>query len=100
MTVRRTKEGALTERVARLLLGAPTTIDNEKGSVRFGEISINIATGRYFDFEDETGGTHVDLIRRFKNLQNGQAEQWLRENVTEARPLPLPQEYMTERALI
>lgn len=100
MTVRRTKEGALTERVARALLGAPSGIDPEKGQVRFGDISINVATGRFFDFEDETGGDHVDLIRRFKNLQNGQAEAWLKENVTEAASLPLPQEYATERALI
>jgi hypothetical protein len=100
MTVRRTKEGALTERVARALLGAPSGVDPEKGQVRFGDIGVNIATGRFFDFEDETGGTHVDLIRRFKNLQNGQAEVWLKENIVEARPLPLPAEYMAERALI
>lgn len=100
MTVRRTKEGALTERVARALLGAPSGYDTEKGQVRFGDISVNVATGKFFDFEDETSGTHVDLIRRFKNLANGQAEQWLKENVIEVRPLPLPQEYMGERALL
>jgi len=100
MTVRRTKEGALTERVARLLLGAPSGADPEKGQVRFGEIGVNIATGRFYDFEDETGGTHIDLIRRFKGLQNGQAESWLKENITEARPIQLPQEYANERALI
>lgn len=100
MTVRRTKEGALTERVARQLLGAPTGLDPEKGQVRFGEISVNVATGRFFDYEDETGGTHLDLIRRFKKLQNGQAETWLEQNVTKAPALPLPAEYATERALI
>jgi hypothetical protein len=100
MTVRRTKEGALTERVARALLGAPSGVDPEKGQVRFGEISVNIATGRYFDYEDETGGSHIELIQRFKNVQNGQAEAWLRDNVIEARPLPLPAEYASERALI
>lgn len=100
MTVLRTKEGALTERVARALLGSPSGLDPEKGQVRFNEISVNVATGRFFDYEDETGGTHIDLIRRFKNLQNGQAEQWLKENITEAKPLPLPEEYANERALI
>src|ERR1700738_4889508 len=100
MSVRRTKEGALTERVARLLLGAPTTVDNEKGSIRFGDIAVNVVTGRFFDYEDETGGSHLDLIRRFKNLQNGQAESWLEQNVTKAAPLPLPDEFANERALI
>ena len=100
MTVRRTKEGALTERVARALLGAPSGLDPEKGQARFGDIAVNLLTGRFFDYEDETGGTHIDLIRRFKALQNGQAEAWLKENVTEAPALPLPQEYASERALI
>jgi hypothetical protein len=100
VTVRRTKEGALTERVARALLGAPSGWDSEKGQVRFGDIAVNVATGRYFDYEDETGGTYIELIQRFKNVQNGQAEAWLKENVTDAKPLPLPAEYGTERALI
>lgn len=100
MTVLRTKEGALTERVARALLGAPSGEDPEKGQVRFGDIGVNLATGRFFDYEDETGGNHVDLIRRFKNLQNGQAEAWLKENIVEGKPLPLPRETETERALI
>ena len=100
MTVRRTKEGALTERVARALLGAPSGLDPEKGQARFGDIAVNLLTGRFFDYEDETGGTHIDLIRRFKALQNGQAEAWLKENVIEAPPLPLPDDYAAERALI
>ena len=77
MSVLRTKEGALTERVARLLLGAPSGSDPQKGLVRFGDISVNLVTGRYFDFEEETGGTHLDLVRKFKSLENGRAEQWL-----------------------
>ncbi len=100
MTVRRTKEGALTERVARALLGAPSGVDPEKGQVRFGDISVNVATGRFFDYEDETGGGHIELIQRFKNVQNGQAEAWLKENITDARTQPLPDEFATERALI
>src|SRR5882724_3393346 len=100
IAVRRTKAGALTERVARLLLGAPSGIDFEKGQLRFGDISVNIKTGKFFDFEDETSGTHIELIQRVKGLQNGQAEAWLEENVTNATPLPLPAEYATERALI
>lgn len=100
MTIRRTKQGALTERVARLLLGAPSGVDPEKGQARFGDIAVNWSTGRFFDYEDETGGDHLDLIRRFKAVQNGQAEQWLKENVLDAGALPLPAEYATERALI
>lgn len=100
MAVLRTKEGALTERVARLLLGAPSGLDPEKGQARFGDISVNLETGRYFDFEDETSGTHIELIQRFKNLQNGNAEKWLKENVTEAKPDPLPEDQQAERALI
>lgn len=100
MTVLRTKEGALTERVARLLLGAPDGTDPEKGQVRFRDIAVNLKTGRFFDFEDETSGTHIELIQRFKNLHNGQAEKWLKENVTDASPDPLPQELIPERALL
>lgn len=100
MPVFRTKDGALTERVARALLGAPSGIDPETGQVKFGDISVNIVTGRFFDFDDETSGTHIELIQRFKNVQNGQAEAWLKENITEAKPLPLSQVGLAERALI
>jgi ABC-type dipeptide/oligopeptide/nickel transport system ATPase component len=100
MTVCRTKAGALTERVARLLLGAPSGIDSEKGQLRFGDVSVNIKTGKFYDLEDEVSGTHIDLIQRVKGLQNGQAEAWLDENVTNAQPLPLPAESAAERALI
>src|SRR6266566_4624831 len=101
IAVRRTKAGALTERVARLLLGAPSGIDSEKGQLRFNEnISVNIRTGKFFDFDDEISGTHIDLIQYVKNLQNGQAEAWLKENITDAKPTPLPAESATERALI
>src|SRR5262245_41772519 len=100
MAVLRTKEGALTERVARLLLGSPSGVDPEKGQIKFGEISVNIVTGRYFDFEEETGGTHLDLIRKFKAMANGQAEQWLKDHVFNAEPIPLPRETEVERALI
>lgn len=100
MTVFRTKQGALTERVARVLLGSPDGIDPEKGQVHFGEIAVNFTSGRFFDFEDETSGTHIELIQRFKNLQNGHAERWLKENVTDAPPSPLQPEYAAERALI
>lgn len=100
IAVRRTKQGALTERVARLLLGAPSGIDSEKGQLRFGDITVNINTGKFFDFEDEKSGTHLELIQRVKQLKNGQAEAWLDENITNAKPLPLPAEYAAERALI
>lgn len=99
-TLLRTREGALTERVARALLGAPSGSDPEKGQVRFGDIAVNYVTGRFFDFEDETSGTHIELIQRFKNLQNGQAERWLKENVFDLKPDPLPRELEAERALI
>ncbi|MCC8945977.1 AAA family ATPase [Bradyrhizobium sp. Arg62] len=100
MMVLRTKEGALTERVARRLLGAPSGLDPETGQVRFGDIAVNVKTGRFYDFEDETSGTHIELIQRFKNLQNGQAEKWLKENITDATPEPLPAELIPERALL
>lgn len=100
MAVKRTKQGALTERVATMLLGQPTGVDPEKGSVTFGEIAVNLATGRYFDFEDETAGTHVELIQRFMNLQNGQAERWMQENIREADASTLPADGVVERALI
>jgi hypothetical protein len=101
MTARRTKEGALSERVARQLLGAPTTYDAETGTQRYQEdISLSLVTGRLFDLEEEVSLTHLDLIRRCKKLENGQAEAWLEQNVTRDDPLPLPADSATERALI
>ena len=100
MPVRRTAEGALSERVARALLGAPTTYDAETGTQRYQDISLNLTTGRLFDLEEEVSLTHLDLIRRCKILENGQAEAWLEQNVTRAPALPLPAEYVNERALI
>jgi len=82
------------------LLGSPSGYDTEKGQVRFGDITVNVATGRFFDSEDESSGTHIELIQRLKNLQNGQAEAWLKQNVTDFRPGPLPEETAAERALI
>src|SRR5579859_7925624 len=100
MAVLRTREGALTERVARALLGAPDGADPEKGEVRFGDISVNLSSGRFYYYDEEASGTHIDLIRKVKGLQNGQAEAWLEENVTKAPPIPLPRETEAERALI
>jgi hypothetical protein len=100
MSAKRTREGALTERVARLLLGAPTTIDPAAGKVRFGDISVNVVTGKFFDYEDEVSGTHIELIQRVKGLVNGQAEAWIKQNITDFRPGPLPQDLEVERALI
>lgn len=99
-SAKRTKEGALLERVATLLLGAPTTIDPAAGKVRFGDISINYVTGRFFDYEDEKSGTHIELIQRLKGLVNGQAEAWIKQNITEVAPDPLPPDLEVERALL
>jgi hypothetical protein len=99
VTVRRTKEGALSERVARALFGAPTSIDAEKGSARFGDIAVNLVTGRFFDYEDEAGGDHLDLIRRTKGLENGEAEKWLDANIIKA-PRDMPAELAGERTLL
>jgi hypothetical protein len=96
---KRTKKGALTERVATLLLGAPSGLDPEKGQVRFADIVVNYATGRYYDMEEETGGDHLDLIRKFKRVENGQAEAWLEENVTKAARVLAP-ELESERMLL
>lgn len=100
MTVRRTKDGALSERVARALFGAPATFDAERGTQRYQDLSLSLVTGRLFDLEEEVSLTHLDLIRREKKLENGQAEAWLEANVTKAAPIALPAEYANERALI
>ncbi len=99
MTILRTKQGALTERVARLLLGSPGSTDPEAGKSRFGEITVNLKTGRFFDEEDETGGDHLDLIRRLKKVENGEALRWLDENIFNVKP-ELPKEFETERLLL
>lgn len=96
---KRSKKGALTERVATLLLGTPSGIDPGKGKINFNDIVVDIVTGRFYDMEDEAGGDHLDLIRKFKRLENGQAEAWLEENVTKAARV-MPKEHEAERILI
>jgi len=96
---KRTKQGALTERVAMLLLGQPSGVDPAKGQVRFNDIVVNYTTGRYYDMEEEEGGDHLALIRKFKRLENGQAEAWLEEHVTKA-PRTVAPELEAERILI
>lgn len=83
-----------------MLLGSPDGIDVDKGQARFRDIGVNLVTGRFYDYDDETGGDHLDLIRRVKKLENGQAEAWLQDNITKAPPLELPDESIAERALI
>ena len=101
MTDLRTPEGALTERVALLLLGAPSAPLVTNKMVRFGDIGINVVTGRFFDFEEEKSGDRNDLVRLIKpELENGQAEAWIKANVIDAPLEPLPPELETERALL
>lgn len=97
----RTPEGALTERVARALLGAPTSLIVDNNVVRFGEIGVNIVSGKFYDFEEEKSGDRNDLVRLVKpELKNGDAEAWIKANVLDAAPEALPQELAAERALL
>lgn len=97
----RTNEGALTERVARLLLGAPSAPLVTNKMVRFGDIGVNVVTGRFFDFEEEKSGDRNALVRLVKpELENGEAEAWIKANVIDAPLEPLPPELEAERALL
>jgi hypothetical protein len=83
------------------LLGAPTKPRVENGSIRFGDIVVNVVTGRFFDFEEEKSGDVHDLVRLVKpDLQNGAAEVWVKTNVVDAPRAALPDELEAERALI
>ncbi len=90
----------MTERVATLLLGAPSGHHPDKGKVQFNDVFVDLVSGRFYDMEEETGGDHLELIRRIKRVENGKAEAWLEENVTKATKTQLAPEFETERLLI
>ena len=70
------------ETVAKLLLGEPNRSLSSKEELRYGSngsLAIDLQKGAFYDHENEEGGGVLDLIRRQKGLDNGEAAAWLRE---------------------
>src|SRR5690348_7946010 len=68
--------------VATALLGEPNKALSTKDRLRYGNhgsVEINLAKGAFFDFEEEIGGGVLDLIKRIKGLEGGDALDWMRE---------------------
>jgi hypothetical protein len=66
-----------TEAVAADILGEPNAeMSRPPGDVRFGRhgsVSLNYATGRWFDFENDRGGGVRELIRVYKKIDDRDA---------------------------
>jgi hypothetical protein len=74
--------------VAAALLGEPNKHHLKPGELRYGShgsLSIDLRKGTYFDHEAGKGGGVLDLVRRVKGFDNGEAIRWLRdEGILEA----------------
>lgn len=71
------------EAIAEELLGAPNVRLSSDGDRRYGKhgsLSIDVATGRYYDHESKTGGGVLDLISRETGRDHKAAMQWMREH--------------------
>ncbi|WP_413813606.1 toprim domain-containing protein, partial [Mesorhizobium sp. Root157] len=71
--------------LARLLLGEPNGGLSKVTQLRFGSkgsIAVEIGgakKGRWYDYEEGSGGDGLELVRREKGLSNGAAADWARE---------------------
>src|SRR5918992_1127012 len=81
------------EVIARALLGEPNKALSTKAQLRYGangSLAVNIAgqkAGTWYCFEPpEASGGMLDLIRREKNVSNGEAFKWLRSIGIETGP--------------
>lgn len=45
-----------------------------------GSVSVDLQKGVWSDFEDQTGGGVIDLLRSFKGLEKPEALEWLQEH--------------------
>ncbi|UGY13778.1 AAA family ATPase [Bradyrhizobium septentrionale] len=71
------------EAIAEELLGSPNarlSSDGERRYGKHGSLSIDVATGRYYDHESKTGGGVLDLISRETGRDHKAAMQWMREH--------------------
>ena len=70
--------------VARKLLGDPNRRLSTSSELRYGthgSLSIDIQKGTWYDHEHKTGGGVLDLIRYKTGRANGQAADWLRDEL-------------------
>ena len=51
----------------------------EHGHLRYGDISINLATGMYLDSDGDPLGSLLDLVQSRKGFENGELENWIAE---------------------
>jgi hypothetical protein len=74
--------------VAKALLGEPNKHHSKAGELRYGShgsLSVDLRKGTYHDHEAKVGGGVLDLVRRVKGFDNGEAIKWLRdEGILEA----------------
>jgi predicted P-loop ATPase len=72
------------ETVARRLLGEPNKHLSTKDELRFGthgSLSVDLEKGTFYDHEAGEGGGVLDLIAREKGGRNGEALDWLRDEL-------------------
>jgi putative DNA primase/helicase len=65
------------------LLGPPNPKLSRAHDLRYGNrgsLSINTATGQWFDWEDNRGGGLISLIMRHRNIDSKAARAWLKAN--------------------
>lgn len=68
--------------VAAALLGAPNERLSAKGKPRYGtngSLEVNLEKATFYDFEEESGGGLLDLIKRVKGFEGRAAFDWMRE---------------------
>ena len=73
---------AIARSAAERLLGEPTWHRSSKAELRWGNrgsFSLNLAQGRWRDFEAGTRGGALDLVQRETGLDRAGAVSWLRE---------------------
>jgi hypothetical protein len=102
--------------IAHGLFGKADGHLSDERHLRFGEFSVNLETGTFFNSSTDDGGTMVDLVRQIQGVENGTADAWIEETIAhyEAvqkqsgesinRELPIDddplRDFATERAII
>ena len=94
--------GWLLRVVALTLCGEPTG-EADGLKLKFGDVEIDLETGKFYDYDAEHGGYAIDLVRHVRKLENGAAEAWIAEQYLTNElfePPPLPEQYQAERSIL
>jgi hypothetical protein len=68
--------------VAKALLGEPNPRHTKNSEWRYGtngSLKVDVAGGRWYDFETETGGNVLELICGYRECDEKAAAQWMRD---------------------